>query len=509
MGKFDNLTDKQKLQVWEDYLDNIRKKTSYILGESEAEKIKRMKWLEKPGNEEEWFKHYFEDDYQCEAADFQKKGTRRIMDNPEWIEGREHARELAKTTRTMMETMLQILVPTCKSAKNYILMVSNSLENAERLLMPYRAHLTANERIINDYGLQELPGHWSAGEFVTRKGKAFRALGLGQSPRGTKINAVRPDKIIGDDMDTDEACRNPEQVKKNWNWIEDALIPTRSVSKDTQIVFNGNIIASDSIMVRLRKISDHTSQVNIRDKHGKSTWPQKNSEEQIDRILKTKSYASAQKEYFNNPIYEGTVFKEMAYKPARQLNQYSMLVCYTDPSYKDTKTSDYKATVLVGKWKDEFHVIKAFVEQTTTAKMIEWHYEIMKIVGDLPCYYFMEEVFLQDIFLKEFYEAGAKNNKTIPISGDQRVKANKFVRIESLLEPLNRNGKLFLNKKEEDNIGMKRVEEQFKALAPKSRAHDDAPDAVEGAVWVLNTKVAARAVGNTKFYSKQKSKHSY
>jgi len=47
---------------------------------------------------------------------------------------------------------------------------------------------------------------------------------------------------------------------------------------------------------------------------------------------------------------------------------------------------------------DEFHVIKAFCEQTSTANMIDWHYQIMELVGDSVCYYYMEQVFLQDIF---------------------------------------------------------------------------------------------------------------
>ena len=510
MRGLDNLTERQLLQVWEEYLDNVRKSTAVAMGESEAEKAKRIKRLEKPGNEEEWFKYYFPKAYECEAAKFQKRATQRIMKNAEWIEVRQWSRELAKSTRSMMETLYQILVESCPSKKNHILLISNSFDNAERLLMPYRAHLTGNERIINDYGMQEMPGRWTSREFTTRKRKVFRAVGAQQTPRGALTDdSIRPDKIIVDDIDTDEECRNPKQIKFKWDWIEDAAIGTRSVSKATQVVFNGNVIAKISCMVLAEQIADHVSRVNIRDKNGKSTWKEKNTEAHIDRVLKTKSYASAQKEYFNNPIDEGSVFKEMAYKPARQLHQYSLLVCYTDPSYKDTKKNDFKATVLVGKWQDEFHVIKAFVEQTTTARMIDWHYDIMDLVGDCPCYYFMEQVFLQDIFIKEFYEAGAKRKRTIPIAGDERQKGDKFTRIETLLEPLNRNGKLFLNEREKDNPSMITLVDQFKAFSPGSRAHDDAPDAVEGAVYIINGKEAAIGNNNIRFFGRSKSKHSY
>jgi len=373
------------------------------------------------------------------------------------------------------------------------MLISNSLENATELLAPYKIHLEVNPRIIQDYGTQEKPGKWRDSKFSSRMGFAFRGVGAGQTPRGAKNKTVRPDIILLDDIDTDEECRNPEAIKDKWKWIEDAAIATRSVSKDTLIIFNGNKIATDCCVVRAEKIADHVSTVNIRDNSGQSTWPEKNSEERIDRTLQQKSYFSAQKEYFNNPIIEGSVFPEMYFKKVRPLHEYEMLVSYTDPTYKATSKSDFKATVLVGLWRGEFHIIKAYVEQATTAKMVQWHYDIMELVGNNACYYFMEEVFLQDILLQEFYEAGGKKGKVIPITGDKRAKPEKFMRIDSLLEPLNRNGKLFLNEAESSNPHMLRLRDQFVALAPKSRAHDDAPDAVEGAVYIINNKVVAGA----------------
>lgn len=176
----------------------------------------------------------------------------------------------------------------------------------------------------------------------------------------------------------------------------------------------------------------------------------------------------------------------MAYKPARQISEYQMLVCYTDPSYKDT--NDYKATVLVGRVGNEFHIIKCFLEQATTAQMIGWIYRVMDLVGGRSCYYYMEEVFMQDVIRKEVSDAGRKNGRNIPIRGDTRRKPDKYMRIESLLEPLHRNGELFFNKNEEDNPHMQRLVEQFIAFAPGSRAHDDGPDAVEGAIWIMVEK---------------------
>ena len=324
------------------------------------------------------------------------------------------------------------------------------------------------------------------GEFTTQNGVAFRALGAGQSPRGSRNEEVRPDIILFDDVDTDADCLNPEIIAKKWRWIEEAAIGTRSISEPTTIIFCGNRISADCCIQRATKQADKVEEINIRDAKGQSTWPEKNSEANIDRVLSQKSYAAAQKEYFNNPISEGSVFKEMAYKPIRPLSEYKVLVCYTDPSYKDT--NDYKATVLVGRLENEFHIIKCYLAQATTAEMIGWHYNMMDFVGGCSCYYVMEQVFMQDTLVKEVSDAGRRTGRIIPIRGDTRKKPDKFMRIESLLEPLHRNGQLYLNEQEKNNPHMERLAEQFIAFAPGSRAHDDGPDAVEGAIWILNQK---------------------
>ena len=490
---------KQYQQLWAEYKDSLIRSTPVDRNEGHAAQQIRIKRLE--ANPEEWFKYYFTKDYTSEPAPFHIKASLRVINNPEWYEVRSWSRELSKSGRTMMEVLYLVLA---KKTKRNILLVSDSYDNAERLLLPYRANLETNPRIINDYGLQERLGSWESGNFKTRGGAAFRAIGAKQNPRGAKNEGGRPDVILIDDIDTDEDCRNPEGIKVKWKWVEKALIGTRSVSNPMLIIFCGNIIAKYCCITEAGKMADKWEIINIRDTHGKSTWPAKNTEAMIDRVLSKISYFSYQGEYYNNPIDEGSVFKEMAWKPARPLREYSLLVCYTDPSFKETKKNDYKATVLVGKWRDEFHIIKAFVEQTSTAKMIDWHYQLMDLIGPQSCYYLMEQVFLQDIIITEFYTEGARRGRTIPIKGDERKKDDKFTRIETLLEPLSRNGKLFLNQAEEDNPHMQRLQDQFKALAPGSRAHDDGPDAVEGAVWIINKKMVANAA-SIKSFSRPKS----
>jgi hypothetical protein len=497
-------TRSQYIRHWEQHVKMIMSSTHINEEEPEEVRIERVTQLE--AEPEDWFRYYFPRYTFAQPADFHKEAAKRVLENREWYEVRLWSRELAKSARTMMEVLYLALVGhsntqsgfnnasgVARFKKRYVLLVSNSEDNAIRLLLPYKANLENNKRIIQDYGIQESAGNWQAGEFITQQGVAFRAIGAGQSPRGSRNEEARPDIILFDDVDTDADCLNPEIIAKKWRWIEEAAIGTRSVSEPTTIIFCGNRIAADCCIERATKLADHVDEINIRDDTGRSSWPEKNTEVDIDRVLSQKSYAAQQKEYFNNPFTEGSVFKQMAYKPARPLEDYNMLVCYTDPSYK--ATCDYKATVLVGRWEQEFHIIRCFLAQATTAQLIEWHYNIMNFVGNCTCYYFIEEVFMQDVIRKEISDAGRKTGRMIPIRGDTRKKPDKFTRIESLLEPLHHNGQLYLNEYERNNPHMEQLAKQFINFAPGSRAPDDGPDAVEGAIWTIGEKMGL-GIGN-------------
>lgn len=477
--------EKQAYSNWDSFRINLLKETVIDETETEGEKIKRIARLK--NDYEAFFKYYFCNYYKSEPAAFHIKATKRIIENDKWYEVRAWARGLSKSARTMMEVLYLSLTGKVRN----VLLISNNEDSAINLLKPYLINLEANLRIINDYG-EQVGMNWAEGHFITKNSVSFLAVGAGQSPRGTRNEEIRPDVIIFDDIDTDEEVRNPERISNKWNWIEKAVVFTTDTSESKRIIFCGNIIGKDTCITRaINANPDHVDIINIRDKNGVSIWPQKNKESDIEWMMSKVSYRAAQQEYFNNPISEGTVFKNVHWKKALKPEKYKILVCYTDPSFKDSKKNDFKATVLVGFTGEEFHVIKAYVEQTTTRKMVEWHYAIDEFVDSKnSVYYYMESNFIQDILLNEFDKyASETTNKILAIRGDDRKKPDKFTRIESNLEPLFTRFKLFLNENEKENIHMKRVEEQFLSIEPGSRAHDDAPDAVEGAIWIINNKL--------------------
>ncbi len=490
--------DKHALDFWEEYYKSLQDTDNINSLETPEEKAARLKELE--GDDEKWFKYYFAKYYTHEPMAFHKAVTFFVMNNPEWYEVCPHSRELSKTGRAMM----MFIKLHCTGKKKMTFLLSATKDAAVRLLRPVKLAFEKNARLRNDYG-GTLGIPWREDEFVTPMGTTFIAVGAGNAPRGAKNEEIRPDSIWVDDYDTDEDCRNPDIVDKKWEFFEKAMYGTRSVSNPMLILWNGNIIAEYCCVKKAMEMADHYEIVNIRDKNGKSTWPNKNTEEMIDRVLSKISAASAQSEYFNNPIVLGKVFDKLNYGKMQPLHKYKFLIAYTDPSYK--KNADYKATPLVGKYKDEYHVLWLRCEQTTTATMLDWQFEILDFVDDKTAvYFYIEWPWIDDMLKQEIKAANKRHGRTLAIKADDRKKPDKFYRIESNLEPLNRNGKLIFNEDLKGNPHMKNMEFQFLALSPKSKANDDGPDGVEGAVWRVNHKAKESGGAPTIFQYKKNQK---
>ncbi len=473
--------------------------------ETQANKLKRIRRLE--ADPEAWFKYYFKKFYKVDPAPFHLKGTKRVLSNPEWYEVRAWARSLAKTARTRMEVCY--LVATRK--KRAVILASNSQENAERLLAPYRAFFEFNDRLRNDYGEQKNIGSWTAEEFTTRDGAYFRALGNGQSPRGTNNAELRPDVLLIDDFDTDSDCRNPDMVTQKWNWIEEALLPTREICDPLLVIFCGNIIAEDCCILKAIEKADHSDVINLRMvnvnkpnpvedyERGTSAWPQKNSEKAIDRVLSKVSMKAGLGEYFNYPTTEGTTFGEVAWGKCPPLTRFPFLVAYADPatSNKDNKASCTKALVLLGLLEGKFYVLNCFVDRATTDAFIQWFYDMHNFVGGRSTLYFyiennsLQNPFYEQVFLPKFAERGKADGNSVGVIPDARNKGDKFTRIEGALEPLVRNGQLVLNEAEKDNPNMKRLRDQFKGVSPRMKAPCDGVDATEGGVYIIRDKMVS------------------
>jgi hypothetical protein len=473
---------KEVLNDWDIFIKNVIRETEIPFKESEGDKAKRIKAL--LSDFEAFCKYYFPNYASADFAPFHLRFAKKLIDNDKIYIIRAWAREHAKSV--VAGLFVPLFLKFNKRLFN-MLLISNSYEKAEELLMPIMVNLEFNQRLINDFGLQKSWRGWEMGKFVTQDGCSFRALGAGQSPRGSRNEEKRPDFVLFDDIDTDEESRNQARIDRKFQWIEQALFPAMSISGVKRFVGVGNIISKESVIVKASRVADDYEVINILDKKGNPSW-NRYSKEDVNYMLSKISYASGQKEYFNNPLSEGTVFKDIIYGKVPPLSKFKCLVCYTDPSFKDTKKSDYKATVLVGLLEDKYYVVKAFVEQTTTEKMVLWHYEIKEFVaGRTTVYYYVEHNLNYDI-IDNAVTVARKTKGELTIMPDKDGKTDKFSRIEATLEPLNSRGRLIFNEDEKGNPHMKTLDGQMRAIEPSLPAHDDGPDALQGAVDKIDKK---------------------
>lgn len=514
---------RQKYEEFEETLRRVRSCTKVKYNMTDREKAERLKYLE--AHPLEWMKEIFGKFAKYEFAQFQKKAIKRIIDHSDgnWYEVLSWARELAKSTIVMMIVLYLVIV---KKNKRVIILCSATNEAAIKLLNVYRAQFEANERLKYFYG--DLRGtKWTEDYFILSTRASFMAMGWGQSPRGVKLDEVRPDCLLMDDYDTDEECRNPEIVKNKWTWFEQALFFTRSMSEALLTIWTGNIIAKDCCVSRAgakaRELAERAKPIgnwdiiNIRMvdinhpdpqadfQCGTSVWPEKNSEEVIDEVLAQVSLASSQKECFNNPVVEGSYFKEIKWGECPPISKLKYIVSYGDPApsnktSKKAAKNSFKANFLMGLYEGTLYVYTGYLAHVINDEFVNWYYyqrDYVRERAQIRCYIEnnkLQDPFYEQVFKPIFLQKGKENGFYINISPDGRDKPDKFVRIEGNLEPLNRAGRMVFNIREKDNPHMQRLEEQFKLFDDGLPSPADGPDAIEGGYFMcqqLNAHVEA------------------
>lgn len=489
--------ERDALKLWEEIKKSVYEDTPIDESMSPAEIEKHRLYLE--AHPIEWMKFFFPGYAKAPFAKFHIKAINRIINNEEWYEVLSWARELAKSTVVMMIIMFLVLT----GKRIMILLISATEDAAERLLAPFRANFEANRRIIQYYGEQKSLGDWESKCFKTKGGAMFLAIGAGNAPRGLRNEAIRPDVIYMDDFDTDEACQNIDVLDKKWDWWEKAVYPTRSISKGTLILWCGNIIAEDCCISRAGKKADHWDIVNIRDENGKSTWPEKNTEEMIDRVLSKISTKAQQGEYFNNPLTEGKIFPSVKWGKVPHLSKFPFLVIYADPTTSEAKgpsknkKGSQKAMFLLGKIGATLYVINGFLGKMTTAEFVGHYFALLqqaRAKTGKPVFIYQENNSLQDpvfqqVFRPSIAEQRRRTGVNLSVMPDARNKGDKATRIEAHLEPLNREGLLILNAAEKEDPNMKLLEDEFKYFTMALSFHADGMDCIEGGNWIIDQKI--------------------
>lgn len=195
--------------------------------------------------------------------------------------------------------------------------------------------------------------------------------------------------------------------------------------------------------------------------------------------------------------FEGEIFKKIYWEQLPPLREFEQMIIYTDPSYKSGPKNDFKATVLIGKRQGAFWIIDGRAMQCTTAQMIlnthDIYHNIVAAGWNRPLPVWFENAGMPDDFEVACQTHALNHGWVVPAQLDNRDKGDKFARIETAVEPLNRTGKLFFNsalKSERfGNLTTVQMLNFRKHLLPTE--HDDIPDAIHGGITMINMPTIA------------------
>ena len=485
---------------WKQHCETVQAATAVNINETQAQRLARIRHLrtDYAAFVDYYFPHWTvnpETGKATPCAPFHVSAANKILKDRNLKAAFQWHRGAAKSTN------MDVFVPMWLMAQehreiNVMVLVGKSEDNAKTLLGDIQAELQYNQRYIHDFGEQYNVGTWEEGEFVTRSEVAFFARGRGQSPRGLRYRSHRPDYVVIDDLDDDELVESPARVTKLFDWVRSALFGTLDGGRG-RFIMVGNLIAKNSVLAKWCDIkSVHVTKVNIYDNKGGISWASKWMPQEVKDIENVVGYRAFQKEYMNNPIIEGAIFRNewirWGKRPA--WSKFSEIVLYIDPSFKGSIKNDYKAAKLWGKAGTTLYHLRAFVRQSSVAEMVRWCYDLYEWTRGqgISVRWYMEANFMQDTILDEFRREGELRGYQLPITGDKRKKPDKFQRVEAI-SPLWERGFVVYDEAQKDDPDMLAGIDQTLAFEKGMRGHDDAPDADEGAIWLLQRDTRAKS----------------
>ncbi|HWP52224.1 MAG TPA: phage terminase large subunit [Clostridia bacterium] len=174
-----------------------------------------------------------------------KEGCKRAIAAP-----RGHAKSTSFTFKDNLHATLY-------GYKHYLLILSDSSEQAQGFLADIKTELEENTRIAEDFGNLCGDKVWTASVIVTSTDVKIEAIGSGKKIRGRRHRNWRPDLITLDDIENDENVQTPEQRKKLDNWFKKAV--SKAGDTYTDIVYIGTILHFDSLLSKVLHNPDYES----------------------------------------------------------------------------------------------------------------------------------------------------------------------------------------------------------------------------------------------------------
>lgn len=399
-------------------------------------------------------------------------------------------------------TVVDNLFDICNQNEKYIMIISDTPEQAKEHLSNIVEELESNERLINFYGrlyegrktIRGQKEKWTENEIITKTGIKIVAKGWRLKTRGARFKEDRPTKIVLDDVESDETVNSETMRNKLKDIFERKILNLGSF--DTKIRIVGTILHFDSLLQH--EVDNPRPGWTIKFyksiQENKPIWPEWWT---MDRLIEKKTEIGSlafEQEFQNNPIDpQVQIIKPKSYYEGNL--DFNTLDCYAyiDLAISEKETADYTAIVTIGRHREtgKLYVIDPVRIRGSVEDQLNLVYEQNSKYRYLE--FGVESVAYQKAFAQILQNRSNQSGIYIPVIEIQ-VDKDKVRRTQEIV-PYIENGTILFNKNHQDFI-LELV--QF----PKS-AHNDYVDSFVGAV-----KLAIGEVSSGKIYTGAKDIYS-
>jgi hypothetical protein len=493
---------KRDYKDWEAFCEQVQNSTSVSFNETKKQQQARIKLCKRSYND--FVKTYFPLYADHDCADFHIRAANAILKDKDILAVLEWAREHAKSVHAT------IIIPMWLIAHGELtgmILMGKNHDDACNLLSDIQAQLKDNELFAHDFGKQYSYGSWEDGDFTTKDGIRFLAVGRNQSPRGARKGEKRPNYAVIDDVDDDEIVHNPKRVDKVVKNIMTALFFALSI-RGARMVIAGNRIHHNSILANIvgdtkrgskkRKGVWHSKVCALKPKSivknldgdiigGVPTWSRYTFQQILQKMAKA-GHVAAMQEFFHVTEVEGKIFKNKHFRFARmpRLTKMKVIVGYFDPSFVNSATSDFKAVRLWGIYNNKKWCIKSFVRRCELEEAFRWMISVEKgLPNNVAVIWYIERQFINKTIKRSQRIVEREEKYKLNVITDERNKPNKYTRMVRM-EPDYSNGGVYYNAEEKDDPDMIEGNDQLKSIEPGYNTPDDSPDADEGAWYYLD-----------------------
>lgn len=225
--------------------------------------------------------------------------------------------------------------------RRYVVCVSDTDTQATAFVRRVRDELDTNDIIHRDFGV--LRGReWSEKSFITRTGVRFHARGSGSAIRGLVSGANRPDLLIVDDVENDEAVLTTERREKLWRWITAALWNVGGPDGCDRIVV-GTPLHADCVLRKLSSQGWVAARYPAMVGDGPALWPEAFDAARLEEIRADIGSLSFSQEYLLEPMDDATrPFRSEWFRYVDEEPPQNWLrMMYVDPAIGQKKSSDW------------------------------------------------------------------------------------------------------------------------------------------------------------------------